>query len=71
MEDVFKVGAIIVATIILIMFHSIAMAFPIKWCWNYVVVFIWDLPAITWGHAWCLSFLASAFFKSTSFKSST
>ena len=71
MEDVFKGGAIIIATIILVSLLSIAVAFPIKWCWNYVVVFIWDLPAITWDHAWCLCFLASPFFKSTSFKSST
>lgn len=41
------------------------MAFPVKWCWNYAVVTTFGLPAITWGKAWCLSFLASTLIKST------
>lgn len=43
---------------------SLILAFPIKWCWNYSVAEIWNLPLITWGQAWCLVFLGSAFFKS-------
>jgi len=40
-------------------------AFPVMWCWNYAVVAVWKLPAITWGQAWCLSFLSHIFIKST------
>jgi hypothetical protein len=44
---------------------GLLMAFPVMWCWNYSVVYVWHLPVITWGHAWCLSFLASIFIKNT------
>ena len=53
------VGVIVFASAI-----SILMAFPIMWCWNYAVVAVFGLPNITWSMAWCLSFLASVFFKS-------
>jgi len=26
---------------------GLLLAFPIMWCWNYAVVGIWGLPAIT------------------------
>lgn len=44
---------------------SLLLAWPIMWCWNYAVVSIWALPALTWGKAWCLSFLANCLIKST------
>lgn len=44
---------------------GLLMAFPIKWCWNYAVVPVWDLPCITWGQAWCLSFLSHVLIKSS------
>jgi hypothetical protein len=44
---------------------GLLMAFPVMWCWNYVIVHIWHLPTITWGHAWCLCFLSSTLIKST------
>ena len=44
---------------------SLFLAFPVMWCWNYAVVSTFALPAITWGKAWCLTFLSSMFFKST------
>lgn len=44
------------------------LAYPIKWSWNYSVVSIWNLPAITWGQAWCLAFLAACFIKPTNSK---
>lgn len=43
----------------------ILIAFPIMWAWNYAVVAIWKLPVITWGQAWCLSFLAHILIKSS------
>jgi hypothetical protein len=54
------VGIIVLAAVI-----GLAMAFPIMWCWNYAIVSIFGLPAITWGKAWCLSFLANCLIKST------
>jgi len=44
---------------------GLLMAFPIMWCWNYVIVHIWSLPTLTWGHAWCINFLAGCLIKST------
>ena len=41
------------------------MAFPIKWTWNYVMPYLFELKAITFGQAWCLMFLASSLVKST------
>jgi hypothetical protein len=43
---------------------GLLMAFPVMWCWNYAVVSVWGLPAITWGQAWCLSFLSHVLIKS-------
>jgi len=54
------IGVIVVAAGI-----GLLVAFPIKWCWNFAVVAIWHLPAITWGQAWCLSFLSHVLIKSS------
>jgi hypothetical protein len=54
------IGVIVVAAGI-----GLLLAFPIMWCWNYSVVYVWHLPKITWGMAWCLSFLSITFIKST------
>lgn len=43
---------------------GLVLSFPIKWCWNYAVVYVFNLPVIEWGHAWCLWFLSSIFIKS-------
>lgn len=48
---------------------GLLMAFPIMWCWNYAVVAVWKLPAITWGQAWCLNFLAYMFIKASAISS--
>lgn len=40
-------------------------AFPVMWCWNAVIPSIFGLRAIGVLDAFCLSFLASTFFKST------
>jgi len=49
---------------------GLLLAFPMMWCWNYAVVAIWGLPKITWGMAWCLSFLSHVLIK-TSFSGSS
>jgi hypothetical protein len=48
---------------------GLLIAFPIMWSWNYTMPGIFELPTITWGQAWCLSFLSSRFVKSFLFES--
>ncbi len=50
--------------LILALGSGLLLAFPIKWCWNYAIVDIFDLPTITWGKAWCLYFLSRLLIKS-------
>jgi ABC-type polysaccharide/polyol phosphate export permease len=54
------IGAIVVVAGI-----SLITAFPIKWCWNYVMPYLFALKTITWGQAWCLSFLAHSLIKAS------
>lgn len=54
----------VVATFFASALIGLLLAFPIMWCWNYALVYVFDLPEITWGKAWCINFLAHAFFKS-------
>ena len=63
-----KVIAVFIASIMaffLIAGVSLALAFPIKWCWNYVMPYLFNLKEITWGHAWCLNFLCGCLIKAT------
>lgn len=54
------VGVIVVAAGV-----GLLMAFPIMWCWNYVIPYLFALPTLTWGKAWCLGFLANVLVRST------
>jgi len=64
------IGKIVV--ILVVIFSGIAaiasigllMAWPIKWTWNFTMPYIFGLPAITWGKAWCLHFLSKCLIKS-------
>jgi len=40
---------------------GLLVAFPIKWCWNYTLPWMFHWPSIEWGHAWCLLFLLQQF----------
>lgn len=42
---------------------GLLFAFPIKWTWNVTMPYLFGLPAITWGKAWCLNFLAGCLIK--------
>ena len=53
----------VVGVLVLVIALGLVMAFPVKWCWNVTMPYIFSLPAISWGQAWCLSFLATVFFK--------
>jgi hypothetical protein len=65
MEAFVKFVSVVLAVTITSAIFSLFLAFPIMWCWNYAVVAIWGLPLVTWGQAWCLSFLSASLIKST------
>lgn len=60
-----KIVGMVVGIILLIATISLLMAFPVKWCWNYVMPYLFELKQISWGQAWCLSFLSSSLIKAT------
>jgi len=42
---------------------GLLLAFPIKWTWNATMPYLFSLPTITWGKAWCLNFLTGCLIK--------
>ncbi len=56
---------VVVVTIGLIAGVGLAIAWPIKWTWNVVMPYLFGLPVITWGKAWCLYFLAGCLIKTS------
>ena len=43
---------------------GLLVALPVKWTWNATMPYLFALPMITWGKAWCLCFLCRALIKS-------
>jgi len=63
-----KLITIIIATLGIIGFVAIfglLFAFPIKWCWNYTMPYLFELKEITWGQAWCLNFICHCLIKAS------
>ncbi|TET30120.1 MAG: hypothetical protein E3J70_05375 [Candidatus Heimdallarchaeota archaeon] len=44
---------------------GLLLAFPIKWTWNVTMPYLFSLPTITWGKAWCLNFLCGCLIKAS------
>ena len=44
---------------------GLLLALPIKWTWNETMPYLFALPTITWGKAWCLNFLTGCLIKSS------
>ena len=42
---------------------GLLFAFPLKWTWNATMPYLFSLPVLTWGKAWCLGFLTSTLIK--------
>ena len=63
-DETRKIVAYLVTALVYLVF-GLLFAFPLKWMWNYSIVYIFDLPIIGWGHAYCLWILSSWFFKSS------
>ena len=55
----------IVGVVALVAGLGLILAFPIKWTWNATMPYIFSLPTITWGKAWCIHFLTGCLIKST------
>ena len=64
-EVVGKVVTAVVGTVAGIAVIGLLLAFPIKWTWNATMPYLFALPVITWGKAWCLMFLCNCLLKST------
>lgn len=63
MSDV--IGAII-GFALLVVVVAIVMAFPLMWCWNYVMPDLFGLAELDFWHALVLGMLSGMLFKSSS-----
>ena len=67
-DGLLKVFVTVLASVGILAFACIIgllLAFPVMWCWNYVMPYLFNLKEITWGMAWCLNFLSTCLIKST------
>jgi hypothetical protein len=64
MKTILTIVAVALGAIAVAAGVGLLMAFPIKWCWNATMPYIFALPTITWGKAWCLNFLSGCLIKS-------
>jgi len=56
-EKTLRKTGLSVLILILVALLGLFFALPIKWTWNVTMPYIFGLPTITWGKAWCLNFL--------------
>jgi hypothetical protein len=61
----FAAIAIVLGVLIFLGSFGLLLAFPVKWCWNATMPYLFALKEITWGQAWCLDFLAAMLIKSS------
>lgn len=47
---------------------SLLMAYPVKWTWNATIPYLFSLPVLTWGKAWCITFLSTTLIKTSVIK---
>lgn len=64
-EKLVKAAVALVLVAFMVAGFGLALAFPIKWTWNAVMPYLFALPTITWGKAWCLLFLSGMLVKGT------
>ncbi len=60
----------VISIVIMLAALGLLLAFPVKWTWNATMPYLFSLPTITWGKAWCIHFLAGCLIKSTASHSS-
>jgi hypothetical protein len=56
---------IIIGVVAAVSIFGLLLAWPVKWCWNYTMPYLFALKEISWGQAWCLNFLSGMLIKST------
>lgn len=66
MDDLLTFVLTVISIVVVAAAFGLLIAFPVMWCWNATMPYIFSLPAITWGKAWCLMFLANILLKSHS-----
>lgn len=64
-NDIFLAIFAIIGVVVVAAAIGLLMAFPVMWCWNYVMPHLFGLKTITWGQAWCLNFLCHLLIKSS------
>ena len=67
-EKIWLIPVAIIGVIALIFGNSILMAYPLMWCWNFVVPTMFGLSKITFWQMFCLNFLLTSFFKNNNIK---
>jgi hypothetical protein len=65
MGKVLAILGTIAAAILGIAGLSLLLSLPVMWTWNFVMPYLFALKTISWGQAWCLSFLAGSLIKAT------
>jgi hypothetical protein len=65
METLIKSIVYVVLVVSITLFFAIVLAFPVKWCWNYVMPYLFNFKEIDAWQAWCLLFLSGMLFKSS------
>lgn len=63
METILKAVLLTIFGFAFVLAISLLFCFPIKWTWNYVMPYLFDLKEINVWHAFCLSFLAGVLIK--------
>lgn len=68
MNDVFTKGFAAIGAFIALLVTTamlgLLLAWPLMWTWNYVVPYLFDIKTISWGQAWCLSWVSGTLIKS-------
>lgn len=62
---------IIIGAFFLIILGALLLSFPVMWCWNYIIPYMFGLPVITYWQAFCLYVLAGLLIKGSSSSSSS
>jgi hypothetical protein len=57
-----QIGALLVFLIVTAGL-GLLFAWPLKWTWNYVMPYLFDFKTLSWGQAWCLSWVMGILIK--------
>jgi len=68
MNKFFENLGLIVIIILTAIVFSIIFALPVKWCWNYIMPYLFNLKEITIVQAWVMSVLCTFLFRSVNVK---